>query len=156
MEECSLINLSETDYSQLPPDMWSFIENPTWRDKQALDGIYHKYCAYKKFTSHFPLFDKCYDICDILGYYDNGKLVAFSCIMRWDDTNAETWQFAWDYENPKLHLGIKSLRNECAVYKALGYKYLYLGDPYPYKEKMDGYMISPPLQGLPSTFTNRN
>ena len=46
--------------------------------------------------------------------------------------------FAWNYKNPVLKLGIESLKNECAIYKNKGYKYLYLGQAAEYK-KIDGY-----------------
>lgn len=89
-----------------------------------------------------PIFDSQYTDAnnDILGYYDNsGKLVAFSLVRRHDKVNAESVQFAWDYANPKLRLGILSLETECAFYKAAGYKYLYLGISEEYKTKFDGY-----------------
>ena len=33
-------------------------------------------------------------------------------------------------------------KNECALYKRLGYEYYYLGEDSPYKSKLDGYEIS--------------
>ena len=53
-----------------------------------------------------------------------------------DDENAEAVQFAWDYANPKLTLGLKTLRHECAYYKEKGFKYLYIGGADEYKNKM--------------------
>ena len=50
-------------------------------------------------------------------------------------------QFAWDYANPKLRLGIESLKNECAVYKARGFNYLYLGLADEYKSQLDGFEL---------------
>ena len=78
---------------------------------------------------------------DILGYYDNEKLVAFSLIRCYNSKNAEAVQFAWDYAKPKLKLGIESLQNECAMYKKRGFDYLYLGEADPYKTKIDGFEI---------------
>ena len=93
-----------------------------------------------------PMFDNDYLQNDILGYYDEeDKLVAFSCIMIQDDESVEALQFAWDYETPKLHLGIKSLRNECAIYKNKGYKYLYLGEAHTYKKQIKGFEILGPI-----------
>jgi hypothetical protein len=80
-----------------------------------------------------------------MGYYDKDELVAFSIIQNYDDKNVEAYQFAWDYKNPKLHLGIKSLRHECAIYKAKGYKYMYLGPAHKYKENIQGFERLGPL-----------
>lgn len=78
---------------------------------------------------------------DIIGYYDQNNLVAFSLLRKFDTENVEAIQFAWTYNNPKLQLGIKSLHQECAIYKALGYKFLYLGEANEYKRKIDGFEI---------------
>ena len=78
---------------------------------------------------------------DVLGYYDDEKLVAFSLIRCYNSKNAEAVQFAWDYANPKLKLGFSSLENECAMYKKRGFDYLYLGEADPYKTKIDGFEI---------------
>jgi arginyl-tRNA--protein-N-Asp/Glu arginylyltransferase len=50
-------------------------------------------------------------------------------------------QFAWDYENPKLKLGYKSIRSECARYKRLGYQYYYLGEVCDYKQQLQGFEL---------------
>ena len=76
---------------------------------------------------------------DLIGYYDEDELVAFSMIRRYDRDNAECIQFAWDYKNPKLRLGIRSLEHECAIYKDRGWKYLYLGEADEYKKKIQGF-----------------
>ena len=92
-----------------------------------------------------PIFDSEYldESNDVIGYKHNNKLVAFSLIRRHDKDNIEAVQFAWDYVNPKLRLGIESLKNECAIYKARGFKYLYLGEAAEYK-KIDGYELLGP------------
>jgi hypothetical protein len=82
---------------------------------------------------------------DIIAYYDNDKIEAFSMIGRYDNKNAENYQFAWTYHNPNLMLGLKSLEHECATYKALGYDYLYLGGPDNYKQQFDGFEILGPI-----------
>jgi Arginine-tRNA-protein transferase, C terminus len=110
----------------------------------GLPTIYKKYCEYKKFASVMPLFNSQFYESDVLGYYHNNVLVAFSLIKVYDDKNVETVQFAWDYENPELRLGIESLKNECALYKARGFKYLYLGLADKYKEQFDGFEILGP------------
>lgn len=85
-----------------------------------------------------PIFDSEYLDNEVIGYRHDGKLVAFSLIKIHDNENVEAIQFAWDYANPELKLGIKSLKNECAIYKARGYKYFYLGAAAKYKQ-IDGY-----------------
>lgn len=135
------INLSKTNYP-LNTLKWHHLT----RCIQTIDycnEIYQKYCAYKQFNSVMPIFDSQYQdrYTDLLGYYYNNELVAFSLIKKYDTDNAECIQFAWDYANPDLTLGIKSLKNECALYKSLGFKYLYLGQAAEYKSQIDGYEI---------------
>ena len=43
-----------------------------------------------------------------------------------------------------LVFGIKSLKHECALYKARGFKYLYLGGADEYKKQIDGFEILGP------------
>ena len=135
------VNLIETNYQEL--DNYKFIENP---DIEQLNSLYVKYCRYKKFRSVLPIFDSEYTDpnSDVIGYYDNDNLVAFSLVKRYSSIEAECVQFAWDYVNPKLQLGITSLKNECAVYKRLGYRYLYLGGADEYKKSIDGFEILGP------------
>lgn len=82
---------------------------------------------------------------ELIGYMHEGQLVAFSLIKIFDRENAECVQFAWDYANPKLRLGINSLKHECAWYKQCGYQYLYLGGADEYKKQFDGFEILGPL-----------
>jgi len=135
------INLSETNYD-VTLDMRYLIEP----DTDKLEEIYDTYCKYKRFASVMPLFPEeyTYPQSDTWGYYHEDKLVAFSLMFRHNDKNVAALQFAWDYKNPKLRLGIKSLQCECAVYKNLGYDYLYLGDADEYKQNMDGFEICGP------------
>lgn len=141
MLKFSRINLQQTNYSIL--DNWEYLTNPSIPE---LNLIYKKYCTHKKFESVMPLFANHYlDInTEIIGYYDKQKLVAFSLIKRLDQTNVEAVQFAWDYENPKLRLGISSLQNECAIYKQRGFEYLYLGYNDKYKKSIQGFEILGP------------
>jgi len=133
------INLEKTNYSVMQEN-WEFMKNP---DIDTLNQIYQKYCQYKKFPSVMPIFDSEYtdNRIDIIGYFDNSNLVAFSLIKKYDQTNVEAIQFAWTYHNPKKRLGIESLKHECALYKNLGYKYFYLGGADEYKSKIDGFEI---------------
>ena len=63
----------------------------------------------------------------------------------WDKENIVIDHHAWDYSNPKLRIGLRSLQNECAFYKSQGYKYLYLGLADDYKSQLEGYEILGPI-----------
>ena len=133
------INLEKINYNILISD-WEFIRTPNVDD---LNKIYIQYCKYKKFQSVMPIFDSEYKDpkTDVIGYYDQGTLVAFSLIKKYDLDSAEAVQFAWTYHNPELRLGIRSLEHECALYKNLGFKFLYLGGADEYKSSIDGFEI---------------
>ena len=123
---------------------WAYLKNPNIAELQE---IYRTYCIYKHFASVIPLFDSQFTDpdTDVLGYYDNNLLVAFSIIKRYDDKNALCAQFAWNYSNPKLRLGIESLRTECAIYRERGFKYLYLDQAHLYKQGITGFELLGPL-----------
>ena len=137
------IDLSKTNY-RINVE-WMYMSRP---DIPALNDIYRKYCTYKKFSSVMPIFDSRYTdtMTDVIGYYDHDRLVAFSLIRRYDDHNALCDQFAWNYNNPKLRLGIETMKAECAIYKARGFQYLYLEQAHFYKSSMDGFEILGPLE----------
>jgi len=123
---------------------WAYLKNPNVAE---LQDIYRTYCIYKHFASVMPLFDSQFTDpdTDVLGYYDNELLVAFSIIKRYDDKNALCAQFAWNYRNPKLRLGIESLRTECAIYRERGFRYLYLDQAHLYKQGITGFELLGPL-----------
>lgn len=108
-----------------------------------LQNIYKQYCSYKKFESVMPIFDSEFldSANNIIAYYDEDTIVAFSLLRSYDSANVEAIQFAWDYKSPDLRLGIESLKHECAYYKSLGYEYLYLGQSEEYKNQIDGYEV---------------
>ena len=135
----SRIDLSKTNYTDTY-SYWKFVVNP---DISILNQIYTEYCRYKKFISVMPIFDSQYKDrnTDIIGYYYNNELVAFSLNKRHDNQIVESLQFAWNYQTPKLRLGIESLKVECALYKAQGFRYLYLGLADEYKKQIDGFEI---------------
>lgn len=137
------INLELTNYDKSKLN-WEYLRNP---DIDQLNSIYRQYCMYKKFTSVMPIFASEYTDAknDIIGYFDNDKLIAFSLLRRFDNHNVEAIQFAWTYHKPKLRLGITSLEHECALYKQLGYKFLYLGEADEYKSEIAGFEILGPL-----------
>ena len=137
------IDLSKTNYRATVDCM--IMAKP---DIAALNDIYKIYCTYKRFASVIPIFDSRYTdpMTDVLTYYDGGKMVAFSLIKRYDEHNALCDQFAWTYHNPRLRLGIETLKTECAIYKARGFQYLYLEQAHLYKSEIDGFEILGPLE----------
>ena len=137
------IDLSKTNYR--PTVNWRLLTEPNIAE---LNNIYRDYCKYKHFASVMPIFDSRYTdpMTDVIGYYHNDKLVAFSLIKRYDNENALCDQFAWNYSNPKLRLGIETMKTECAIYKERGFKYLYLEQAHLYKSEIDGFEILGPLE----------
>ena len=123
---------------------WAYLHDP---DTAILNDIYRTYCIYKHFASVMPIFDSQYTdpTTDVIGYYDNDLLVAFSLIKRYDNENALCAQFAWNYKRPKLRLGIESLRTECAIYRERGFKYLYLDQAHLYKQGITGFELLGPI-----------
>ena len=135
------VDLEKTNYKLL--SNFQVLIKP---DPEVLEDIYNQYCIYKRFESVMPIFPEEYTDPknDVIGYYNGGRLVAFSLTRKYNDKNVEAIQFAWDYKTPLLRLGIESLKNECAYYKSLGFKYYYLGEAMEYKKKIDGFEILPP------------
>ena len=123
---------------------WAYLKDP---DISVLNDIYKTYCIYKHFASVMPIFNSQYTDpdTDVIGYYDKDLLVAFSLIKRYDNENALCAQFAWNYRNPKLRLGIESLRTECAIYRERGFRYLYLDQAHLYKQGITGFELLGPL-----------
>jgi hypothetical protein len=137
------INLEKTTYT--PSVSWEYLHKP---DIDVLNDIYRTYCIYKHFASVMPIFDSQYTdpATDVIGYYEEGCLVAFSLMKRYDDKNVLASQFAWTYHNPKTRLGVESLKTECAIYRERGFEYLYLDQAHLYKQGLDGFEILGPLQ----------
>jgi hypothetical protein len=126
---------------------WHYITELDSVAISALKDIYRTYCIYKHFASVMPLFDSQFTDTDtdVIGYQDQGQLAAFSLIKRYDQHNALCAQFAWNYRNPKLRLGMESLRTECAIYRERGFKYLYLDQAHLYKQGITGFELLGPL-----------
>jgi hypothetical protein len=126
---------------------WHYITEIDSAAILALKDIYRTYCIYKHFVSVMPLFDRQFtDVdTDVIGYKDQGELVAFSLIKRYDQHNALCAQFAWNYHNPRSRLGIESLRTECAIYRERGFQYLYLDQAHLYKQGITGFELLGPL-----------
>lgn len=136
------IRLADTDY--VPTVAWSWLPTP---DIDQLNKIYRSYCRHKQFDSVMPIFDSEYlsDQNDVIGYWDQSQLVAFSIIRRFDQKNALCSQFAWTYHDPQLRLGVESLKTECAIYRDLGFEYLYLDQAHDYKKKFQGFELLGPI-----------
>lgn len=137
------INLKDFNFNMIEEAQWKILSQPQF---SLINDIYVKYSKHKNFKSVMPIFEsELHDTSnDVIGYYDKGTLVAFSLIRRYDSKNAEAIQFAWDYKNPKLRLGIKTLEHECSIYKSLGFEYFYLGEAAEYK-KIQGFEILGPI-----------
>jgi hypothetical protein len=137
------ICLEQTTYQ--PTVDWKFLTDP---DIAMLKNIYRTYCIYRHFASVMPLFDSQFTdpATDVIGYFDNKNLVAFSLMKRYDDKNVLASQFAWTYHNPRTRLGIESLKTECAIYRSRGFEYLYLDQAHLYKQGLEGFEILGTLQ----------
>jgi hypothetical protein len=124
---------------------WEYLRKP---DIAMLNDIYRTYCIYKHFVSVMPIFDSQYTdpATDVIGYRDQGRIVAFSLMKRYDNKNVLASQFAWTYHDPKTRLGIESLKTECAIYRDRGFEYLYLDQAHLYKQGLEGFEILGGLQ----------
>ena len=67
---------------------WYYITSFDNNILDTLKDIYRTYCIYKHFASVMPLFDSQFTDpdTDVIGYQDQGDLVAFSLIKRYDNT----------------------------------------------------------------------
>ena len=135
------IDLARTTYQ--PTVDWKFLTDP---DIPMLLDIYRTYCIYKHFASVMPLFDSQFtdSNTDVIGYYNDQQLVAFSLMKRYDKENVLASQFAWNYHNPRTRLGIESLKTDCAIYREQGFEYLYLDQAHLYKQGLEGFEILGP------------
>jgi hypothetical protein len=140
------INLAMTAYE--PTVSWRYITGRDQHTLTQLDSIYRTYCNHKRFASVMPMFHSRYldPMADIIGYYDQDQLVAWSLIRRFDNRNALCDQFAWTYHNPRLRLGIETMKTECAIYQARGFEYLYLEQAHLYKQEIDGFELLGPAE----------
>ncbi len=137
------IDLAQTTYR--PTVTWEYLLEP---NIAQLQDIYRTYCIYKHFASVMPLFNSQFTDpnTDVIGYREQGELVAFSLMRRLDEENVLASQFAWTYHNPRTRLGVESLKTECAIYRDRGYKFLYLDQAHLYKQGLEGFEILGPVQ----------
>ena len=136
------IDLAQTTY-QATVD-WEYLREPPI---EKLQDIYRTYCIYKHFASVMPLFDSQFTdpMTDVIGYRENGELVAFSLMKRYNNHNVLASQFAWTYYNPRSRLGLESLKTECAIYRDRGFKFLYLDQAHLYKQGLEGFEVLGPM-----------
>jgi hypothetical protein len=134
------INLAQTNYTESVE--WGYLSKSEYMIEKCQE-IYLVYCAHKRVASVMPLFPSRFRdaMADVIGYYSGGNLVAFSLIRRFDDHNALCDQFAWTYHEPRLRLGIETMKTECAIYLARGFRYLYLEQAHLYKQEIKGFEI---------------
>jgi hypothetical protein len=140
------VDLARTAYTSTVT--WRYITDLSTATLNQLDNIYRAYCDHKRFASVMPMFHSRYldPMADIIGYYNQDQLVAWSLIRRFDDHNALCDQFAWTYHDPRTRLGIETLKTECAIYRDRGFRYLYLEQAHLYKSEINGFEILGPLE----------
>ena len=137
------IDLHETRYvSDLE---WAPLDPPPVNDMQR---VYRDYCLHKHFQSVMPLVPGRLTAAgtEIIGYHDRDRLVAWSMYRIWDEENVLSDHFAWDYRNPRLRLGIRSIENECAIYRDRGYRWMYFEAVEPYMLDLQGFEILGPVR----------
>ena len=137
------IDLQATQYvSDLA---WEVLDPVPVNDVQR---VYREYCAHKHFLSVMPMIAGRLTAPDakIIGYRDQDRLIAWSMYRIWDDHNILSDHFAWDYRNPRLRLGIRSIENECAIFRDRGFRWMYFETVEPYMLDVQGFEILGPLQ----------
>lgn len=137
------IDLAKTTY--VGDVDWVFL-NPV--PVAEVQRVYRDYCAHKHFQSVMPMIPGRLTSpnTELIGYYDQGRLVAWSMYRVWDNENILSDHFAWDYRNPKLRLGIRSIENECAIYRDRGHRYMYFEAVEPYMLDLQGFEILGPIK----------
>lgn len=141
--EYAYIDLQETNYKPLVE--YEILPKDT--DPAPLLEIYRQYCLYKGFSSVWPIYAEEFNrgLNDTIAYKDDGNIVAWSLIYRVAKEHVWNMQFAWNYANPKLKLGYKSIRTEIAIYRDLGYKTMTIDDDMKYKSELQGYKLFGPM-----------
>ena len=105
--------------------------------------VYREYCLHKHFRSVIPMLAGRLTApgTEIIGYHDQDRLVAWSMYRIWDRENVLSDHFAWDYRDPRLRLGIRSIENECAIYRDRGFRWMYFESVEPYMLDIEGFEI---------------
>lgn len=110
---------------------------------EEIKRVYKEYCVYKKFTSVVPIIPGRFLMpgTEVLGYFEQDKLIAWSMYRIWDEKNIVSDYHAWDYKNPNLRIGQISLENECALYREQGYHFMYFESVETYMQNLQGFEI---------------
>ncbi len=137
------IDLTQTTY--VSEGQWRLLNPVPVNDVQR---VYRDYCVHKHFQSVMPMLPGrlCAADTELIGYYDQDRLVAWSMYRIWDDKHILSDHFAWDYRNPRLRLGIRSIENECAIYRDRGYRFMYFESVEPYMLDLQGFEILGPIK----------
>ncbi len=100
------IDLTKTTYNIT---LDALLLNPVPVDE--INRVYKQYCLYKNFKSVMPMIPGRFTIpnTEVFGYYMQDKLIAWSMYRIWDNENIVIDHHAWDYNNPKLRIGLRSL-----------------------------------------------
>ena len=148
---CNLKNFnSETDLLNVTDQLYQSDNDKLYYDFDAdlsineMDEIYNKYCKHKKYSDLFHSEVSTWLECDYkMVYYNSKNPIAWSKLRLYTEHALETVLFVWDYKNPKLRVGIRSLVKELKWAKDNDFKYVYLGPGYEkgsiYKANIDGF-----------------
>ena len=138
------IDLQQTTYKPLLE--YEILKNV--KDSDYLIEIYQQYCKYKKFESVQPMFPGEFTDprAEVIIYRDQGEIVAWTLMRKLCETVVDNHQFSWNYKNPKLKLGYKSIRTECAIYRDRGYTEMLIEVEMHYKKQLQGYRIYGPVE----------
>jgi len=132
------IDLAATSYES---DLsWRYLDPVPVSEVQR---VYREYCRHKHFHSVMPMLAGRLTAADteIIGYHNQDRLIAWSMYRIWDQENVLSDHFAWDYRDPRLRLGIRSIENECAIYRDRGFRWMYFESVEPYMLDMQGFEI---------------
>lgn len=115
---------------------------------EDLQRVYREYCRHKNFHSVMPMIPGRFLVpgTEVFGYYDQQQLVAWSMYRIWDQESVVIDHHAWNYQNPRLRLGIRSLENECAIYRNRGFKFMYFESVEDYMFTLQGFEILGPMK----------
>lgn len=111
--------------------------------RAEIDHIYSAYCLHRGFRKYFEV-DGGFPNDIYMGYRDTaGDLVAWSKLRPYSPQALETVLFAWDYRDPDLRLGLRTLEHELAWARDRGYRWVYMGPGYErvnrYKANVEGF-----------------
>jgi hypothetical protein len=120
---------------------WVFVSDEIL---EALKPIYQEYVNKHKFKRTINLEDFLGFEC--LLYYHEGKLIAATIFKTYRDSTGRafvSYQFLWDYKEPKLSLGNVAQRFECQTASILKCDHVYLLGGYEsasiYKSNFQGF-----------------